>query len=196
MGTAGGTGGMKPSGTAGGAEDMGAWAGNSWEGGVAPARTGLGWGARTDLVTSSNQRSASDDERLWEVTGGEEVGGATMPAGDDQSLPAGRRFVYFIRQTRRLVREHPLPGCTEGGGWTGAPAGFLAQGLVSRTGRAGGRAGGLAAAAAGTGNTGVEPFTVRNSSACTKRRERRQTCTQSPPPPSRRLVRTAFSVRL
>lgn len=99
-GTAGATGGIKASGTVGGAEGMGAWVENSWEGGVAAASTGLGCAARTDLETSSNQRSASDDERLWEVTAGEEVGGATIPAADDQSLPVGKKFVSSNPQTQ------------------------------------------------------------------------------------------------
>ena len=52
-----------------------------------------------------------------------------------------------------------LPGCAE----AGAPAGVLAQGLVSRAGRAGGSTGGLAvaaAAAAGTEKAGAVPFTT------------------------------------
>lgn len=49
-----------------------------------------------------------------------------------------------------------LPGCAE----AGAPAGVLAQGLVSRAGRAGGRTVGLAVAAAGTEKAGAVPFTT------------------------------------
>lgn len=56
-----------------------------------------------------------------------------------------------------------LPGCAEAE--AGAPAGVLAQGLVSRAGRAGARAGGLAAAAttaaaAATEKAGAVPFTT------------------------------------
>lgn len=47
-----------------------------------------------------------------------------------------------------------LPVCSE----AGAPAEVLAQGLVSRAGRAGGRTVGLAAA--GTGKAGAVPFTT------------------------------------
>lgn len=49
----------------------------------------------------------------------------------------------------------------------GAPPAFLAQGLVSRAGRAGGRTGGLAAA---TEKAGIEPFTKANSTSVHVRR--------------------------
>lgn len=39
-------------------------AANGWGGGVPPAVIGLDGGARTDFVTSSNHRSASDGVRL------------------------------------------------------------------------------------------------------------------------------------
>lgn len=66
MGTAGGREGMKATGaTEGrGATGIGTGAGKGWVGGVADAMTGVGCGARTDLVTSSNHRSASDGVRL------------------------------------------------------------------------------------------------------------------------------------
>lgn len=106
---------------------------NGWVGSVAAAMIGLGCGPRTDLVTSSNHRSASDGVRLWEDMDGEDVGGTTITGvGDDQLLP----------------------GCAE----AGATAGVLAQGLVSRAGRAGGRTGGLTAVAA-TEKAGAVPFT-------------------------------------
>lgn len=50
-----------------------------------------GGGTRTDFVTSSNQRSASDGVRLWEgMRTGEEVGGGTRitGVGADQLLTA------------------------------------------------------------------------------------------------------------
>lgn len=59
---------------------------------MAAARIGLGCGARTDLETSSNHRSASDGVRLWEGMTGEDVGGTTITGvGDDQLLPVGRK---------------------------------------------------------------------------------------------------------
>lgn len=137
MGTAGGREGMKATGGAEGTEatGIGTGAANGWGGGVVAAMMGLGCGARTDLETSSNHRSASDGVRLWDDMAGEDVGGTTITGvGADQSAP----------------------GCAE----AGAPAGFLAQGLVSRAGRAGGRTGGLAAgAAAATEKAGLVPFT-------------------------------------
>lgn len=55
---------------------------------MAAARMGLGCGARTDLETSSNHRSASDGVRLWEGMTGEDVGGTTITGvGDDQLFP-------------------------------------------------------------------------------------------------------------
>lgn len=62
----------------------GATLGNGWPGG----------GTRTDLETSSNQRSASDGVRLWEgMRTGEEVGrGTTITGvGADQLLTAGTK---------------------------------------------------------------------------------------------------------
>lgn len=58
--------------------------GNGWPGGS----------TRTDLETSSNQRSASDGVRLWEgMRTGEEVGGGTTitGVGADQLLTAGTK---------------------------------------------------------------------------------------------------------
>ena len=53
------------------------------------ARTGPGWGGtRTDLVTSSSQRSASEGVRRWEGRAGEEPGPPRAAVADvDQSLP-------------------------------------------------------------------------------------------------------------
>lgn len=137
MGTVEGREDMKATGGTEGTEATGIGTGavNGWVGGVAAAKIGLGCGARTDLVTSSNHRSASDGVRLWEGMTGEDVGGTTITGvGDDQLLP----------------------GCAE----AGIPAGVLAQGLVSRAGRAGGRTGGLAVAAAATEKAGAVPFTT------------------------------------
>lgn len=67
----------------------GATAGKGWLGGGAVA--GLGCGPRTDLETSSNQRSASDGVRLCEgMMTGDDVGGGTTitGVGADQLLPA------------------------------------------------------------------------------------------------------------
>lgn len=62
---------------------------NGWVGGG--AMTGLGCGARTDLETSSSQRSASEGVRLWEGITGEDVGGTTITGvGADQLFPAER----------------------------------------------------------------------------------------------------------
>lgn len=64
---------------------------------VGEATVGNGWpggGTRTDLETSSNQRSASDGVRLWEgIRTGEEVGGGTTitGVGADQLLTAGTK---------------------------------------------------------------------------------------------------------
>lgn len=61
----------------------------NWAGGM----IGLGCGPRTDMVTSSNHRSASDGVRLWEDMDGEDVGGTTITgAGDDQLLPVCRKY--------------------------------------------------------------------------------------------------------
>lgn len=78
--------------------------------------------------------------------------------------------MYLSSKTQKVRVRHPsfvtckhldlaslmccLPGCAEGG----TPAGVLVQGLVSRAGRAGGRTGGLAAAAAE--KAGDAPFTT------------------------------------
>ncbi len=60
-------------------------------------------------------------------------------------------------QTReRSSLKTCLPGCAE----AGAPAGVLAQGLVSRAGRAGGITGGLEVAGTGTEKAGAVPFTT------------------------------------
>lgn len=76
-----------------GATGIGTGAANGWVGGEAATMIGLGCGALTDLVTSSNHRSASDGVRLWEGRAGEDVGGTTITGvGDDQSLPVGRKF--------------------------------------------------------------------------------------------------------
>lgn len=81
-------------------------------------------------------------------------------------------------QTCRTSLKCCLPGCAE----AGAPTGVLAQGLVSRAGRAGGRTGGLAVAAAAAAATATEkagavPFTTANkrqklvqASSCVGRR--------------------------
>lgn len=69
---------------------LGCGAANGWVGGG--AMTGLGCGTRTDLETSSSQRSASDGVRLWEGITGEDVGGTTITGvGADQLFPAGRK---------------------------------------------------------------------------------------------------------
>lgn len=109
MGTAEGREDMKPTGgmEGTGATGMGTGAVKGWEAGTgamkgweagtgaakgweaAAAMIGLGCGARTDLVTSSNHRSASDGVRLWEGMAGDDVGGTTITGvGDDQLLPA------------------------------------------------------------------------------------------------------------
>lgn len=85
---------MKATGGTEGADATGTGMGavNGWLGGVAAAMFGLDSGARTDLVTSSNQRSASDGVRLWEGMTGEDVGGTTITGvGDDQLLPVDRK---------------------------------------------------------------------------------------------------------
>lgn len=87
MGTAGGREDTKATGGTG-ATGIGTGAVNGCVGGEAAAMIGLGCGARTDLETSSNHRSASDGVRLWEGMAGEDVGGTTITGvGDDQSLP-------------------------------------------------------------------------------------------------------------
>lgn len=94
MGTAEGKGDMKGTGGTEGTDTTGIGTGavNGWVGGVAAAMIGLG-GARTDLETSSNHRSASDGVRLWEGMAGEDVGGTTITGvGDDQLLPVGRKY--------------------------------------------------------------------------------------------------------
>lgn len=134
MGTGGGIEGKKATGGPEGTEATGIGTGatNGCGGGEAVARIGLGCGARTDLETSSNHRSASEGVRLWEEIAGEDVGGTTITGvGADQSPPVCAEAV--------------------------APAGLLAHGLVSRAGRAGGRTEGLAVVAAG--KAGVVPFT-------------------------------------
>lgn len=91
-----------------------------------------------------------------------------MPPSQDPQL-----FKVVIHQqvtlhlvTCRLL-DHALPGCAE----AGAPPGVLAQGLVSRAGRAGGRTGGLevtaaeADAAAVTEKAGAVPFTTADKRA-------------------------------
>lgn len=95
MGTVEGREDMKATGGTEGTEATGIGTGavNGWVGGVAAAKIGLGCGARTDLVTSSNHRSASDGVRLWEGMTGEDVGGTTITGvGDDQLLPVGRKY--------------------------------------------------------------------------------------------------------
>lgn len=68
MGTAGGREGMKATGATEGTGatgiGIGTGTGNGCVGGGAAAMIGLGCGARTDLETSSNHRSASDGVRL------------------------------------------------------------------------------------------------------------------------------------
>lgn len=95
MGTAEGREDMKATGGTEGTDATGICTGavNDCVGGVAAAMIGLGGGARTDLVTSSNHRSASDGVRLWEGMDGEEVGGTTITGvGEDQLLPVGRKY--------------------------------------------------------------------------------------------------------
>lgn len=90
MGTGGGIEGKKATGGPEGTEATGIGTGatNGWGGGEAVARIGLGCGARTDLETSSNHRSASEGVRLWEEIAGEDVGGTTITGvGADQSPP-------------------------------------------------------------------------------------------------------------
>lgn len=94
MGTEGGREGIKvTAGTTGtGATGICTGAANGCGGGVPPAASGLDCGARTDLVTSSNQRSASDGVRLWADMAGEAVGGATIAGvADVQSPPDVRK---------------------------------------------------------------------------------------------------------
>lgn len=72
---------------------------------MAAARIGLGCGARTDLETSSNHRSASDGVRLWEGMTGEDVGGTTITGvGDDQLLPVGRKCTQIQTSEGAAVR--------------------------------------------------------------------------------------------
>lgn len=95
MGTAEGRGDMKATGATEGTDATGIGTGavNGWAGGGAAAMMGLGCGPRTDLVTSSNHRSASDGVRLWEDMEGEDVGGTTITGvGEDQLLPVGRKY--------------------------------------------------------------------------------------------------------
>lgn len=70
-------------------------------------------------------------------------------------------FLFFTLSapiTSSFVTLASLQCCLPGLAEAGAPAGVLAQGLVSRAGRAGGRTGGLAAA--GTEKAGAVPFTT------------------------------------
>lgn len=95
MGTGGGIEGKKATGGPEGTEATGIGTGatNGWGGGEAVARIGLGCGARTDLETSSNHRSASEGVRLWEEIAGEDVGGTTITGvGADQSPPVSRKY--------------------------------------------------------------------------------------------------------
>lgn len=66
MGTVGGNGEIKATGAmeGRGATGICTGAGKGWVGGAAAAMIGFGCGTRTDLETSSNQRSASDGVRL------------------------------------------------------------------------------------------------------------------------------------
>ena len=94
MGTAEGREGMKVTGGTEGTDATGTGTGavKGCVGGAAAAMIGLGCGARTDLVTSSNHRSASDGVRLCEGMAGEDVGGTTITGvGEDQLLAVGRK---------------------------------------------------------------------------------------------------------
>lgn len=92
---------------------------------------GPGCETRTDLVTSSNQRSASDGVRRWDGTTGDEGGGMTITGVGAPSTEGG-------------VDQSP-PGRPA----AAAPAGVVAQGLVSRAGRAGDTVGGRASGITG-----------------------------------------------
>lgn len=73
------------------------------------------------------------------------------------NIPLTYFFIFYSVHTlffNLVSLQCCLPVCSE----AGAPAEVLAQGLVSRAGRAGGRTGGLAAA--GTGKAGAVPFTT------------------------------------
>lgn len=121
MGTAVGREGMKATGGTEGIEATGMGTGvvNGWEGGGVASRMGLACGARTDLETSSNHRSASDGVRLWEVMAGEDEGGTTITGvGDDQSPPVARKhenenvihnrrqFVSYLRKNINKSSSH------------------------------------------------------------------------------------------
>lgn len=81
-----------------------------------------GWWTRTDLDTSSSQRSASDGVRLWEEEGVERVAltagwAPTAGAGFGHSLPRGKNkkivFKHVIYSARLLqfigsLRRVPL----------------------------------------------------------------------------------------
>lgn len=88
-------------------------AAKGWVGSGAAATMGLGCGTRTDLVTSSSQRSASDGVRLWEDMDGEDVGGTTITGvGDDQLLPVGRKCTERQNKVSEYTSNKHLIGRT------------------------------------------------------------------------------------
>lgn len=108
MGTAGGIEGTKATGGTEGTEATGIGTGgmNGWEG---AAKMGLGCGARTDLETSSNHRSASEGVRLWEEVAGEDVGGTTITGvGVAQSPPVSRNYKNEPQTSMSLDKHETL----------------------------------------------------------------------------------------